>query len=281
MIPVAQAKKDLMYNENLKNVIDVLKFIASAEFSRVSARVPQEDIFRKEAIKCCRLLPSEAKKDSFFAGNGQKREAFLLVCSDEGFLGGVNTRIVNAAISKGLRHGARVLVLGEKGAKLLRDAGMRPKVFPVIPSSIDMKNIIAISDYIMNLYLKNEIGAFNVAYVQFKSFTSHQMQVSRILPCEKAGSYIRDKQDVDAIIAPDSVKVTEFVAKLWVRSGLNNIFWSSKLSEWATKVMHLENSSEELKDITTVLKHRYFKSVHALNDKVIREIFATRAITMA
>ncbi|MBU0683734.1 MAG: F0F1 ATP synthase subunit gamma, partial [Candidatus Omnitrophica bacterium] len=214
MIPVAQAKKDLMYNKNLKNVIDVLKFIASAEFSRVSARVPQEDVLRKEAIKCCRILPSSAKQNSFCTGSDEKREAFLLVCSDEGFLGGVNTRIVNAAINKGLRQGAKAIVLGEKGAKLLMSMGIRPKVFPVIPSSGDMKNIISITNYVMGLYLKKEIGAFNVAYVEFKSFTSHQLQVARILPCEQAVSYIRDKQDVDAIIAPDVDKVMEFVVKL-------------------------------------------------------------------
>ena len=56
------------------------------------------------------------------------------------------------------------------------------------------------------------------------------------------------------------------------------ILWSSKLSESTISVAHLEQSLEELKKINTHLKFNYFKAIHSLNDRNIREIFAARAI---
>jgi len=280
MIPVAEAKKELSYNENLKEVIDVLKFIASSEFSRVSERVPSEDAMKHHIVKCCGLLNPSAKEAPFFIGNKENKKAFLLVCSDEGFLGGINTRIFNTALAKGMRGNVEAIVLGEKGAKLLRDAGMRPTVFPTISNNVDEKHAAAISSYVMSLYRKNKIGSFHVVYVHFKSFTSHNMELARLLPADELITYVEDKQIIETIIAPEEKFITEYLAKLWLESNLYKIFWSSKLSEWATKVMHLENSSEELKEITEKMRFQYFKSVHALNDTVIREIFAARAIMM-
>jgi len=280
MIPVAQAKKDLGYNENLKEVIDVLKFIASSEFARVSEKAPKKGVLKSRVAECCGLLKPSAKEDPFFCGSKENKKAFLLVCSDEGFLGGVNTRIFNMALAKGMRGNVNVIVLGEKGAKLLRDSGIRPTVFPTVRNVVDMKHVRAISRHVMSLYRNGVVGSFHVAYVRYRSFTSHQLEIARLLPADELITYVRDEQIVESIVAPEEKFVTEYLAKLWIESSLYKIFWSSKLSEWATKVMHLENSSDELKEITEKMRFQYFKSVHALNDKVIREIFATRAITM-
>ncbi|MBL7073286.1 MAG: F0F1 ATP synthase subunit gamma [Candidatus Omnitrophica bacterium] len=280
MIPVAEAKKELGYNENLKGVIDVLKFIASSEFSRVSEKVPKKDTLKRRVVECCGLLKPTAKEDPFFCGNEAGKKAFLLVCSDEGFLGGVNTRIFNMALAKGMRGNVNAIVLGEKGAKLLRDSGMHPTVFPTVENTVDTRHIRAISNHVMRLFRSGSVGSFYVSYVHYKSFTSHQMETVRLLPADELITYVRDNEIVETIVAPEEKCVTEYLAKLWLESNLHKIFWSSKLSEWATKVMHLENSSDELKEITEKMRFQYFKSVHALNDKVIREIFATRAITM-
>jgi len=280
MIPVAEAKKNLGYNENLKGVIDVLKFIASSEFSRISEKVPQEDTLKHRVVECCELLKPTAKEDPFFVGNNVEKKAFLLVCSDEGFLGGVNTRILNMALAKGMRGNIDAIVLGEKGAKLLKDSGMRPTVFPTVGNTVDTKHVSAISNYVMRLFRSKRIGSFYVSYVHYKSFTSHQLETVRLLPADELITYVRDERIIETIVAPEEARVTEYLAKLWLESNLNKIFWLSKLSEWATKVMHLENSSDELKKITEKMRFQYFKSVHALNDTVIREIFATRAITM-
>ena len=227
------------------------------------------------------MLTPEAKEAPFFIGNKEDKKVFLLVCSDEGFLGGVNARIFNMALAKGMRGNSEAIVLGENGAQLLREAGMNPTVFPTVGNEVDIKHIRSISSHVLSLYRKNRIGSFYAAYVHFKSFTSHHIEITKLFPADELITYIRDEQIIETIIAPEEKFITEYLAKLWLENNLYKIFWASKLSEWATKVMRLEHSSDELKEITEKMRFQYFKSVHALNDKVIREIFAARAITMS
>ncbi|RKY41506.1 MAG: hypothetical protein DRP85_06095 [Candidatus Makaraimicrobium thalassicum] len=280
MIPIARIKKDLLYNQNLKDVIDVLKLISASEFSRLSSIVPQEDKLQEQIMTCFSLLKSVSGDSPFLVEKKGRPEGFLLVCSDEGFLGEVNTYVVNTALSRGRKDSARFMVLGERGTDILEETGIECKSFPPVKNDIKMGDIREISGYVMDLYKKGRIGAFYVVYMKFMSFTRHQIEVARILPCDEILTYLREeaKGTPDVLIEPGLYPVMEYLVKLWMEDSIYKIFWSSKLSEWAMRVMQLEHSSDELSNITADLEFKHFKSIHALSDKVIREIFAAKAL---
>jgi len=279
MIPVAQIKKSLSYSQNLTDTIDVLKLIATSEFSNLSSRMPKKDILKERIIECFGVLRAISKTNPFFVEKQGIPMGYLMICSDEGFLGEVNALVAGAALKRGLAEKARFAVLGEKGKRILAEAGVEFDSFPGIGNDIDMKEIIKISDYIMDLYKKDKVSAMYVSYMKFGSFTSHHLDLAKLLPCDEIINYIKDtkKKDLETLIEPSPDYALEYLIKLWIECNMHDIFWSSKLSEWSVRAMHLEQSSDELKKVNRDLKFKYFKSVHALNDKVIREIFAARA----
>ena len=278
MIPVAQIKKELDYSLDLADIIEVLKMIASAEFSILSSRMEKKDIIRDQVISCFSVLTSIAKKSPFFIERKSIPSAFLMICSDEGFLGEVNTAVVDMALSRGLKQGSKFITIGERGARYLTDSGVESIQFPSITNEIKTEEVKRVSNLIMDLYKKKEIGGLNVVYMKFLSFTSHKIEVLKLLPCNELVSFIKGEESdaLRTLVEPSLFPVVEYLVKLWLENNIYNVFWSSKLSEWSVRVMHLEHSSDELKDMNKALKFKYFKSVHALNDKVIREIFATR-----
>ena len=278
MIPVVQMKKDLSYSLDMADIIDVLKVIASSEFRNLSSKMEKEDALRERVLSCFSLLTSISKENPFFVEKKNVPKAFLLVCSDEGFLGEVNTAVAEAALSRGLDNGAKFLVLGERGAKILSDLGIDFIPLQNITNDIEMSHVIDISNSVMSMYEKAEISGLYVVYMRFVSFTKHHLEVVKLLPCDELIGFAKGekKSSLNALIEPDTFSVMEYLIKLWVENNMYNIFWSSKLSEWSVRVMHLEHSSDELKEINRELKFKYFKSVHSLNDKIIREIFAAR-----
>lgn len=279
MIPVAQIKKDLSYSRDLTDTIDVLKLMATSEFGNLSSRKPKRDMLKERIIECFGLLRAISETNPFFIEQKGIPKGYLMICSDEGFLGEVNALVVGAAMKRGLEEKAKFAVLGEKGKKILSETGVEFDSFPGIENDIDMKEIIKISDYIMDLYKKKKISAMYVSYMKFGSFTSHHLDVAKLLPCGELIDYIKEtgKKDSETLIEPNPYYVLEYLVKLWIECNMHDIFWSSKLSEWSVRAMHLEQSSDELKKVNRDLRFKYFKSVHALNDKVIREIFAARA----
>lgn len=278
MIPVAQMKKDLNYSMDMASIIDVLKVIASSEFKNLSSKMEKEDVLRERILSCFNLLTSISKENPFFVEKKNAPKAFLLICSDEGFLGKVNTVITDAALNRGLDQKAKFIVLGERGAKILDDLGVKFMPFRNISNDIEMSHVIDISNSLMDMYEKAEISSIHVVYMKFISFTKHHLDVVKLLPCDELIGFAKGEGEgaLGALIEPDAYSVMEYLVKLWIENNMYNIFWSSKLSEWSIRVTHLEHSSDELKEINKGLKFQYFKSVHSLNDKIIREIFAAR-----
>lgn len=281
MIPITKVKKDLAYTQDLSDIIDVIKLIASSEFSSLYSRMPKEDELKGEIINCFELLVPVAGTNLFFVERKGLPMAFLLVCSDEGFLGEVNTVVADAALSRGLAGGAKFIVLGERGAAILKDSGVGFTTFPSIGNEMNRAHVVQIANYIMEQYKTKKIGGFYVIYMKFLSFTAHRIGITKLLPCDEIINYAREKREreyFEVLFEPHPYYVVEYLVKLWLETNLYNILWSSKLSEWSIRVMQLEHSSDELKDMNKDLTFKYFKSLHSLNDKVIREIFAARTL---
>jgi len=277
MIPVAQVKKDLFYSRDLKDVIDVLKLMALSEFNRLYANVPVEDAVKEHLASCFRMLGAASGKNPFLVENQSLPAAFLLVCSDESFLGEVNTYVAKTALDQESEKNPLFIVLGERGRQMLEGAGVECIFFPALENEISMERVKEISCHVMDLYRTNRIGSFRVIYMEFLSFTSHRTKVTRLLPCMKLLEHVQDTPATrDTLIEPGSRYIIEYLVKLWLENSMYHIFLSSKLAEWSIKVMRLENSSDELKDMVEALKSQHFKSIHELSDKCIREVFAAR-----
>ncbi len=70
----------------------------------------------------------------------------------------------------------------------------------------------------------------------------------------------------------------EYLIEIWITYVVHSIFWESKLSEWAARVLHLEGSSDEVKRQAKTARLDYFRAVHQESDKNIREIFSSSMV---
>jgi ATP synthase F1 gamma subunit len=280
MKPISQIKKDLQYSEDLAGIIDALKLMASAEFNSLSARMEAKDIVREEVINCFHLLTSVTKETRYFVENEDLPRGYLMICSDEGFLGEVNNAIADIALRRGEKKKAKYIVLGERGARILKDSGVEHTPFPGVTNNIPLKYIKDLAGYFVDLFKWGHIGSLYAIFTRFHSFTNHSTDVAKLLPCDDLMQYITatERGIFETLVEPDETVVMEYLVKLWLESNLYSIFWSSKLSEWSIRVMHLQRGSDELKEMKKTLRHKYFKSVHELNDKIIREITAARTL---
>ena len=284
MEPIAKLKQNMEFSKNLTDIIEVLKMIASSEFRELSSRAPKDTLVTKELSNALRMLGTEVKDTVFSKRSPDLPKCVVMICSDEGFLGEVNNVVVNTGIRMGGNTGTFV-VLGEKGGKMLNDLSIKNTKFSSINDRIDYKTAVELSDHLFDLFFENKVGSVEIVYMKFISFVKHQVSSMVFLPydlkIETSDTEEKDqegKKEKSLIVEPDRATVLESIVKLWLREEIYNIFWSAKLSEWSSRVMHLEASSRELEDQNKALRFRYFKSVHTLNDKNIREVFAALSV---
>ncbi|MFA5115998.1 MAG: FoF1 ATP synthase subunit gamma [Candidatus Omnitrophota bacterium] len=279
MITLSTLKQDLEFSRGLGDIIDVLKTTALAQFRSLQLREKINEEFVNDIESCfstLRLIRSNINHPYFFAREGKAR-AIVVVASDEGFLGGLTTSLVNAGLDQRASAEDEIIVLGERGARYLEDVNADFTLFPGITDEINYKEVEDLRDYLINGYRKG-YKEIVIVYPEFISLSSQKITTFRMLPYQ---GYNRAKGPVRALpeevmVEPSFGSVLEVLVELWMGVKLLEIFWSSKQSECAARIMHLEGSTQELTQLNRKLTFEYFRQVHSLSDKTIREISVSR-----
>ncbi|MFY9403009.1 MAG: FoF1 ATP synthase subunit gamma [Candidatus Omnitrophota bacterium] len=276
MIPVGKLKTNLQFNKNLGNLIEVMKLAATSQFNQFRLRrEPSSEYIKLLGDFFGTLLSIGVDNDLLRPKEGLP-SLLVLVSSDEGFLGELNFLLVNSLLNT-VRRNDIIACSGILGANYLKEVQIDFSYFNSPGEKLDTKALASLRDYILNLYLKKKVGRVYIIYPKFVNIGAQQIEVEVILPLFQ-DYHARITPIQDLLIEPNLKSVIEGWVKSWLDFRLYQIFWLSKLSEFAARIMHLEGSVQELKRINSRLNIEYFKYLHALSDKSIREITAARLI---
>lgn len=276
MIPIGKLKSNLQFNKNLGDLIEVMKLAATLQFNQFRLKQePSEDSIRflEEILG---ILFSSGVKDGLLYPREDLPSLLLLISSDEGFLGELNFLLVNKLLS-GRRQQDIIACTGRQGANYLREIRIDFSFFDSPGEKIEAQPLARIRDYLLRQYFERKAGRIHIVYSRFTSITQQQAELETLLPLPiiPGGS---GKRLAHLLIEPDSQEVIKGWIKCWLDFRLYQIFWSSKLAEFAARVMHLEGSVQELGKINSHLRMEYFKYLHGLSDKSVRELTAARLI---
>ncbi len=279
MITLSTLKQDLEFSRGLGDIIDVLKTTALAQFRSLQLREKINEEFVSgidDTFSILRTIRSNVNHPYFFAREGMGR-AIVVVASDEGFLGGLTTLLVNAGLDQRKSSDDEIIVLGERGARYLEDVNVNFTLFPGITDDIEYSEVEELRDYLTRGYRK-DFGEIVIVYPEFISLSSQKITTLRFLPYQgynrPAGSAGVLPEEV--LVEPSFGSAIEILVELWMGVKLLEIFWSSKQSECAARIMHLEGSTQELNQLNRKLSFEYFRQAHSLSDKTIREISVSR-----
>ncbi len=283
MRPIAELKQDFEVTKGLEDIVDVLKTAAMIQFRSFQFKEKPNEIFIKELESCLLTVRRTGYvKHPYFFDRKSMPSMVVAVTSDEGFLGELNTLLINASIDQRKSAADEIVVLGERGARYLEDMDQRHTPYPGISDDIKYAEVERIRDYVLDSY-KKKFGRVVIVYPQFVSLTSQKVTVFQLCPFqfsneqEKLFGNLRPSEE-EVLIEPSAYRVLECLIEMWAGFTLLNMLWSAKQSEFAARIMHLEGSTQELAHMKQKLSFEYFRQVHSLRDKVIREISASKIL---
>ncbi len=282
---------------NLGVIIETLKVAASIRLREFQSRKRLYRDFAMELRECAGMQEradiGKKKRASspFFVLRKELPRCIVGITSDEGFLGEINTLVLNALLdNRKDKKRDSLVVLGERGEGYLRDMDVSFTAFPGISDTLRRGETEDLKRYLINGYLKRGFGEVIIVYPKFISVTAQYVEIARLLPClftlfskDSRGQEVLDVLPQEGyeqlLMEPGPVDVMDGIAGLWIGYVLEEIFWSSKLSEFSARVMHLDSSEQELSRRNRGLTLEYFRSLHTLADKNIREVSASRFLT--
>lgn len=281
MATAARLRQDLATTRSLGDIIDVLKTAALIQFRIFQSKPvkPQED-FAGEISRAFEIVLSQGKGHPYLYDRKSMPSQIVIITSDEGFLGELNTLLINTGAELVKSQKDEIVVIGERGARYLEDMGLRFTYFPGFTDEVRQKEIDDLRTQLINGY-RGKFGRISVVYPKFLSLTSRRIEVLNLLPyagntASLSGAASGKYMIQELLLEPSLRAVLEEMVFLWIGYQLTQICWTAKLAEYSARIMHLESSTQELSNLNQKLGMVFFKHVHALKDKSIREITASK-----
>lgn len=288
MIPLTILRKDLAFNKVMENIIEVLKGVAATEYFHLQSRRKSFDEFEGHLRDVFQAVDIRNFKHPFLSAPPSASN-IILITSDAGFLGELNISVVNYGMSQ-RREDDSLTVVGKEGIRYIGEQEIKYTSFPGVDDNISYNGVIKLRDHIIKEFLDKKLSNTIIIYPHFVSFAVQKIEQFQLFPCrflfpqefgsggiEGEKNKFWEASEEEKVILDSSLKqIVEYLVKVWIGQLLYLIFWESKLSEWAARVMHLERSSNEIRDQQKKMRLQYFRAIHERSDKSTREIFVSR-----
>jgi len=278
---LAEIKKELQFNTELTQLIDILKNIAASQFHRKEKQKERFDEKFMDSFKGFFQLVNLAEIENPLVKSASDVLGIIMLTSDSGFMGGLNNAVIDEALKRKNDGPTELIILGERGVSYLKDSGNEKfKFFPGISDEKSFEQVVELRDYIVKEVLEKRLGKVVLSYPRPISFTVQRVEVINILPCRELVAVAEGKKTVGKeqkiIIESLFPDMVEYLVSIWLTHKLYEVFEDSKLSEFAARTIRLDESLQELTRLNKKLRFRFLRSSHEFVDKGMRETFAAK-----
>ncbi len=278
MFVLAQFIKDMEFNKSLHSLVEVLKSIAVSHYHILERKIKNEEKFFS-TLRDFFAFPYLKQARHPFLLKSDRPLGVIAVTSDMGLLGGLNMKVMTMAFEEARMYRSKLIVIGEKGHALARDKKLSFVAFPGVKDESRFSQAMSLRDFVTEEVLAGKIGSLEVIYPEPVSFLIQKVKKVLLLPFAiPEASEANAANEAKVIIESNLSDIIEYLVTLYLGQMFYEILGFSRLAELSARFIHLESSSQKLKDIEKQLRLSYFRVRHETIDKGMREIFAARAV---
>ena len=277
MLVLSKIKKNIEFNHQFKAILEVLKSIAVSQFHSLERKLEVSEPFDRLLEGFCEGIDTEKIVHPFLKPV-EEAACAVAVTSDQGLLGGLNMKVVGAAMGLVTAGRDQLVIVGEQG-KICAHASKIPFVaFPGIHDEERFQQAMALRDYLFQKIQAGQFCQLKVVYARALSLVNHRVEVVTLLPLPWQHSPSSQLDDSQIIFESAPANILEYLAFLWVGKKLCEIFGLSRLAELGARFVHLEECTQRIEELNKKLQLQYFRLRHEVIDQSMRELFAARIL---
>lgn len=266
--------------ENTRKITRAMEMVAAAKMRRAQERMraarPYAEKIRNVAAHLSRANPEY--KHAFLAKRENvKNVGLIVVTSDKGLCGGLNTNLLRLAVNEmkaweGEGKGLLVCPIGNKGFGFMNRIGAKVKSHMVgLGDTPHVEKLIGTVKAMLDAYVAGEIDAIYLSYNHFINTMRQEPRVEQLLPLtgEKLGT---SDATWDYIYEPDAKKVIDELFVRYIESLVYQAVVENIASEQSSRMVAMKAASDNAKSVISELKLVYNKARQAAITKEISEI---------
>jgi F-type H+-transporting ATPase subunit gamma len=271
--------------ENTRKITKAMEMVAASKMRKAQDRMrqsrPYGEKVRRVAANLSHAL-TEYKHPFLQSRNPVKNSGLILVTSDKGLCGGLNSNVLRMVLAQVKEWEAKGIAfkatcIGNKGFGFMQRMGAEISSSVVgVGDTPHLDKLIGPVKVQLDAYLNGEIDSLYVAYTRFINTMKQEPVIERLLPLsgESVGSA---KTNWDYVYEPDAKSVIDDLLIRYVEAIIYQAVAENMASEQSARMVAMKSASDNAKTVIGDLKLVYNKARQAAITKELSEIVSGAA----
>jgi F-type H+-transporting ATPase subunit gamma len=276
--------------ENTKKITKAMEMVAASKMRKAQDRMrsarPYADKIRNIAANLGKANPEYTH--AFMQTNDAKSAGFIVVTTDKGLCGGMNTNVLRAVTTKlrelqGEGVSAQAVAIGNKGFGFLNRIGAKVVSHATqLGDTPHLDKLIGPVKVLLDAYAKGEVNAVYLCYTKFINTMKQEPVVQQLLPLSVAQMDAEAKASGqqhgwDYIYEPDAQSVIDDLLTRYVEALVYQSVAENMASEQSARMVAMKAATDNAGSVIAELKLVYNKTRQAAITKELSEIVAGAA----
>jgi len=265
--------------ENTRKITKAMEMVAASKMRKAQDRMraarPYGEKIRRVAANLSHALTEY--KHPFLVNREVSRIGLILVTSDKGLCGGLNSNILRLVLSKAKEIEAQgkkfqATCIGNKGLGFMQRMGAAVvSHVTALGDTPHLEKLIGPVKVQLDAYINGEIDALYIGYTRFINTMKQEPVFEQLLPLsgEAVGSA---KTKWDYVYEPEAKAVIDDLLIRYVEALIYQAVAENMASEQSARMVAMKSASDNAKNVIGELKLVYNKARQAAITKELSEI---------
>ncbi len=276
--------------ENTKKITKAMEMVAASKMRKAQERMrsarPYSEKIRNIASNLGKANPEY--NHAFMQTNESKTTGFIVVSTDKGLCGGMNTNVLRGVTAK-LRElqsagvSAQAVAIGNKGLGFLNRVGVKVVSHATqLGDAPHLEKLIGPVKVLLDAYAKGEVNAVYLCYTKFINTMKQESVIEKLLPLSAAKMQEQTQASGpqyawDYIYEPDAQSVIDNLLVRYVEALVYQAVAENMASEQSARMVAMKAATDNAGSVIGELKLIYNKTRQAAITKELSEIVAGAA----
>jgi F-type H+-transporting ATPase subunit gamma len=272
--------------ENTRKITKAMEMVAASKMRKAQERMraarPYSEKIRNMAANLGQANPEYTH--AFMKTNDAKSAGFIVVSTDKGLCGGMNTNVLRA-VTNLLRSNqaagvsAQAVAIGNKGLGFLNRVGAKVVAHATqLGDKPHLDKLIGPVKVLLDAYIKGEVKSVHLCYTKFINTMKQEPVVEQLLPLSQDKLQAeKTAHGWDYIYEPDAQTVIDDLLVRYVESLVYQAVAENMASEQSARMVAMKSATDNAGSVIGELKLIYNKTRQAAITKELSEIVAGAA----
>lgn len=276
--------------ENTRKITKAMEMVAASKMRKAQDRMrsarPYAEKVRNIAAHLGAANPEYVHP--FMKSNDVKKTGLIVVTTDKGLCGGMNTNVLRAVTAKlrelqGEGVQTETVAIGNKGLGFLTRVGAKVvSQATQLGDTPHLEKLIGPVKVLLDQYEKGELNAVYIAYTRFINTMKQESVIEQLLPlsAEQMQQETRDsgkQHSWDYLYEPDAQSVIDDLLVRYVEALAYQAVAENMASEQSARMVAMKAATDNAGNVINELKLVYNKTRQAAITKELSEIVAGAA----